>query len=229
MNILIVSHYFYPEDFKVNDIAFDFVKKGHKVTVLTGKPNYPKGRFFEGYNFFNKRKEVIQGVTVLRTPLIPRFDSSGKYLIINYLSFLFFTFFAVLFRVRGKYDVIFGISLSPMTSVLPGVWLKRKFKVPLVLWVLDLWPDSVISNTEYKGGFVINTLNKIIKHIYNNTDKVLISSKWFQKSIVGKFNVDEEKIMHFPNWAEDVFTNPEANPTARHSGYARRFQCHVCW
>lgn len=211
MNILIVSHYFYPEDFKVNDIAFDFAKQGHNVTVLTGKPNYPHGRFFKGYNFFNKRKEIINGVTVIRTPLIPRFDSSGKYLIINYLSFLFFAFFAVTFRVRGNYDVIFGISLSPMTSVLPGVWLKRKFKAPLVLWILDLWPDSVISNTDYKGGVVINTLNKIINHIYKNADKVLISSKSFKQSIVSKFKVAEEKIMHFPNWAEDVFTSPDTN------------------
>src|SRR5690554_1648366 len=143
MKILILSQYFYPEDFKVNDIAFDFAKNGHEVTVLTGKPNYPKGRFFSGYNFFNKRKEIINGVTVIRTPLFPRFNSSGKYLAINYFSFLFFSFFAVRFRIKGEFDVIFSHLPSPLTSAIPGIWLKKKFKAPLILWVLDLWPESV--------------------------------------------------------------------------------------
>ena len=97
MRILIVSQYFYPENFKVNDIVFDFVKKGHDVTVLTGKPNYPNGRFFEGYSFFGRNKETIKGANVVRVPLFPRFNGSGKYLAINYLSFLFFTFFAIHF------------------------------------------------------------------------------------------------------------------------------------
>ena len=78
MNILIVTQYFFPEDFKVNDIAFDFVKRGHKVTVFTAKPNYPKGRFYEGYNFFGKSSENINGVDVIRTPIFPRFNGSDR-------------------------------------------------------------------------------------------------------------------------------------------------------
>ena len=84
MKILIVSQYFYPENFKVNDIAFDFVSNGHDVTVLTGKPNYPNGKFFKGYGFFKNRKEIIEGVNVIRVPLFPRLDGSGKFLILNY-------------------------------------------------------------------------------------------------------------------------------------------------
>ena len=90
MKILIISQYFFPETFKVNDIAFDFVKRGHEVTVLTGKPNYPNGNFYEGYGFFKKRKEVLNDVNIIRVPLFPRLDGSGKYLALNYMSFIFF-------------------------------------------------------------------------------------------------------------------------------------------
>src|SRR5690554_1155345 len=209
MKILILSQYFYPEDFKVNDIAFDFAKNGHEVTVLTGKPNYPKGRFFSGYNFFNKRKETINGVTVIRIPLFPRFNSSGKYLAINYFSFLFFSFFAVHFRIKGKFDVIFSHLPSPLTSAIPGIWLKKKFKAPLILWVLDLWPESVSANSKIKDGAILKRLKKIIQYIYNNADKVLVSSRTFKTSIVESFSINEKKIEYFPNWAEAVFTNQQ--------------------
>ncbi|RBW54266.1 glycosyltransferase WbuB [Tenacibaculum sp. E3R01] len=206
MKILIVSQYFYPESFKVNDIAFDFAKKGHEVTVLTGKPNYPNGKFFEGYGFFGKREETINNVRVIRTPLFPRFNGGAKFLVINYLSFLFFSFFAVHFRVKGKYDVIFSHLPSPLTSAIPGIWLKRKFKAPLVLWVLDLWPESVSANSSIKGGVIFRNLEKVIQYIYDNSDKILVSSKTFKTSIIKTFNIREKDIVYFPNWAEDVFT-----------------------
>lgn len=205
MKILIVSQYFYPENFKVNDIAFDFVKKGHEVTVLTGKPNYPQGSFFKGYSFFKKRKETINGVNVIRVPIIPRFNGSSKYLVLNYLSFIFFSFFAVNFRIKGGFDVIFSHLPSPLTSAIPGIWLKRKFKAPLILWVLDLWPESISANSNIKGGILLKTLKKVIQHIYNNTDKILVSSRAFKISIVKNFNIEEKKIDYFPNWAEDIF------------------------
>lgn len=206
MNILIVSQYFYPENFKVNDIAFDFVKKGHTVTVLTGKPNYPNGRFFKGYNFFNKRKELINGVNVVRVPLFPRFNGNGKFLAINYFSFLFFTFFAVHFRLKGKFDVVFSHLPSPLTSAIPGIWIKKKFKVPLILWVLDLWPESVTANSNIKDGLIIKRLKKTVNYIYKNSNQILVSSNSFKTSIISNYNVSKDKVMYFPNWGEDVYT-----------------------
>ena len=207
MHILIVSQYFYPENFKVNDIAFDFVRRGHEVTVLTGKPNYPTGKFFKGYGFFKKRKEKVNGVNIVRTSLFPRMNGSGKFLALNYLSFLFFSFFTIHFRMSGKYDVVFSHLPSPLTSAIPGIWLKKKFKCPLVIWVLDLWPDSVTANSSIKGGTVIKLLDKIVNYIYQNSDKILISSQRFRESIESNFDVQDSKLVYFPNWAEDVFTN----------------------
>jgi len=107
VKILFVSQYFYPEVFKGNDLVFDFVKRGHEVTVLTAKPNYPGGSFFDGYSFFGKREEIIQGAKVIRTPIYPRKNGKGFHLALNYLSFVFFSYFTCLFRLKGKFDVIF--------------------------------------------------------------------------------------------------------------------------
>lgn len=212
MRILIVSQYFYPEDFKVNDIAFDFVKRGHAVTVFTAKPNYPHGKFYKGYSFFGQSEEIIKGVRVIRIPIFPRLDSSGKFLILNYLSFIFFSFLSK-YRVKGHYDVIFSHLPSPLIAALPAIWFKDKFKAKLYLWVLDLWPESVQANSNFKDGFIITNLNKLIKYIYNRTDVILISSKVFKDSILEKGIDSDKTITYFPNWAEDVFSNTSIDVT----------------
>lgn len=206
MNILIVSQYFYPEDFKVNDIAFDFVKRGHKVTVFTAKPNYPQGKFYKGYSFFSKSREYIKGVEVIRVPIFPRLDSTGKFLVINYLSFVFFAYLFK-YRVKGEFDVVFAQQASPILSVLPAIWFKNKFKIKLYTWTLDLWPESVLANSNIKEGFLLRQLNKLVKYIYDCTDVILISSNFFKDSILNKGININKKIVYFPNWAEDVFTH----------------------
>ena len=207
MKILIVSQYFYPENFKVNDIAFDYVKAGHEVTVLTAKPNYPAGKFFKGYGFFGRKKETINGVNVIRVPIIPRGNSKSYMLALNYLSFIFFSWFAVFFRIKGSFDVVFAHLTSPVTAAIPGIWLKRKYKIPLIIWVLDLWPESVTANSNIKGGTIINLLKKVTNHIYKKSDKILVSSNTFKREITQKFDVPDEKMIFFPNWAEDLFVN----------------------
>lgn len=208
MKVLFVSQYFYPENFKGNDIVFDLVHKGHEVTVLTGKPNYPNGAFFDGYTFFNKSEEFINGARVIRTPLYPRKNGNGLNLVLNYFSFVFFSYFTCLFRLKGKFDIIFVQQLSPVTMALPGIWMKRRLRIPLVLWVLDLWPDSVIAASSFKNGIVIKILNKLVKYIYNQSDIILISSEYFRNTILNKVENIAKPIIYFPNWAEDIFTKP---------------------
>lgn len=208
MKLLFISQYFYPESFRGNDIVFDFVKRGHDVTVLTAKPNYPNGRFYKGYNFFNKRTESIQGAKVIRTSIIPRGNGNGIMLILNYISFVVSSFFTVHFRIRTKYDLVFVQQLSPVTMALPGIWLKKKQKIPLCLWVLDLWPESVTAASNLKNGLIVRWLNQLVKTIYNNSDQILISSDFFRNSITEKVNMESKEIIHFPNWAEDLFTSP---------------------
>lgn len=207
MKILYVCQYFYPENFRGNDIVFDFVKKGYDVTVLTGKPNYPQGKFYKGYSFFGKREEWIKGAKVIRTPIYPRKNGKGIHLVLNYLSFVFFSYYAVLFRIKEKYDAIFIQQLSPVTMALPGLWVKRRQNIPVFLWVLDLWPESILANTTIKKGTIINLLEKLVKNIYNKSDIILISSSYFRELILNKCINKNKEIVYFPNWAEDVFEN----------------------
>lgn len=206
MKILIVSQYFWPEDFKVNDIAFDYAANGHEVTVLTAKPNYPQGKFHKGYGVFSRRKETHKGVKIIRTPIIPRRGGGPVFLVLNYLSFVFFSFFTSRFRVKGDYDVVFCHLTSPITAALPAIWLKKRLKIPLVLWVLDLWPESVEHTTNIKNKHLYRYLNKLVKYIYSHADRILVSSRYFVDSIQEKLGDKNVPITYFPNWAEDIFT-----------------------
>jgi len=206
MKILFVSQYFYPESFRGNELVFDFVKRGFDVTVLTAKPNYPSGKFYDGYSFFNKRSEVINGVKVIRTPIFPRGKSGGLRLIINYISFVFFSFFAVIFRIDKNYDAVFVQQLSPVTMALPGIWAKKRSNCPMYLWVLDLWPESVVAAGGFHNSIIINILDRIVKYIYDESSQILISSKSFEDSIRSRLKNKNKVIHYFPNWAEDTFT-----------------------
>lgn len=204
--VFFVTQYFYPEEFKGNDIAFDLAKRGVDITVLTGIPNYPQGCYLKGYGLFQRRKEVVNGVKVIRVPQIPR-GSNSIQLAFNYLSFAIvasvFAFFHCLFH---KYDCCFIQQLSPVTMALPGVIFKKITHKPLYTWVLDLWPESLVSAGGVNSKYVLSFFEYIVKVIYQNSDKILISSKGFKKSIISKGHFDD-KIIYYPNWAEDVFRN----------------------
>lgn len=208
MKILYVSQYFYPETFRGNDIVFDLVSKGHDVTVLTGKPNYPLGFFYKGYKFWGIQNEQIHGANVIRIPTIPRGKGGAARLILNYFSFILFSFFPARFKVDTDFDIIFVQQLSPVTMALPAIWaLKRNKKAKLYLWVLDLWPESVTSTSGFSNRFVIGLLDKVVRYIYSKADNILVSSKLFEESI--KLRSDNKRIMYFPNWAESLYENPE--------------------
>lgn len=211
MQILLVTQYFYPENFKSNDIAFELQKKGHQVTVLTGLPNYPEGNIYQGYGFFKKRKETINGVEVIRALLIPRGKGGGVKLFLNYFSWAFFAAIKALFLTfSNKYDAIIVHEPSPITQGFPAIVVKKILKIPIYFWVLDLWPESLTSAGGIKNKFVLGFFDKMVKYIYNNSDKILISSKGFRKSILAKGNY-ADKLVYFPNWSEDTISKGDAN------------------
>lgn len=204
MKILFISQYFYPEIFRGNDIVFDLINKGHDVTVITGKPNYPLGVFYKGYKFWGVQKENINGANVIRIPTLPRGKGGGMKLILNYLSFFLFSFPLSRFRIDKDFDVIFVQQLSPVTMAMPGIWaLKRNNNAKLYIWVLDLWPESVASTTGIGNNFIIGLIEKLVRYIYLKADYILISSKFFEKSIKQRSN--NKKILYFPNWAESIY------------------------
>ncbi|WP_213195443.1 glycosyltransferase family 4 protein [Cloacibacterium caeni] len=211
MKILLVTQYFYPENFKGNDIAFEMQKKGHEVTVLTGIPNYPKGKFFKGYGYFKRRRETVNGVKVIRTFLIPRGNSTAIPLMVNYFTwFIFASFYAVYLALSKKFDKIIVQQLSPVMMGLPAVVVKKIQKIPVYFWVLDLWPESLESAGGIKNKKILGFFESMVKFLYRNSDKILISSKGFKQSILKKGNF-EDKIIYFPNWAEKSINESKQN------------------
>lgn len=211
MKILLVTQYFFPENFKSNDIAFELVKRGHEVTVLTGLPNYPEGKFYNDYGFFKRRNETINGVKVIRALLIPRGKGGGIRLLLNYFSWAFFASIrAVFLAFQDKFDAVLVHEPSPITQGFPAIVIKKIQKIPLYFWVLDLWPESLTSAGGVKNKTVLSFFSGMVKYIYNNSDKILISSKGFRESILTKGNY-EDKLIYFPNWAEDSILKGDTN------------------
>lgn len=207
MKVLIVTQYFYPENFKSNDMAFELQKRGHDVSVLTGFPNYPEGKIFSGYGFFKKRFEIIEGVKVYRSLLIPRGKGGGVRLLLNYFSWAFFASLrALVLSFKHKYDSIIVHEPSPITQGIPAILIKKIQKTPIYFWVLDLWPESLISAGGVRNKMILNFFTILVKFTYNNSDKILISSRGFEESILEKGDY-KDKLIYFPNWAEDSISS----------------------
>ena len=204
MKILLVTQYFHPENFKSNDVAFEMARRGHEVTVLTGLPNYPQGKVYDGYGIFRRRKEVIDSVSVYRTLVIPRGKGGGIMLALNYLSWAFiaslWAFFMALFR---KYDAVIVHETSPITQGFPALVIKWLRGTPMYFWVLDLWPESLQAAGEVRNRFILAVFGRIAALMYHCSEKILIGSKGFAVSICAK-GPFESRLVYFPNWAEDV-------------------------
>lgn len=206
MNILIVTQYFYPESFKSNDLAFELQKRNHNVTVLTGLPNYPSGKIYKDYGIFKKRKEIINGVNVYRSLIIPRGNASGFRLFINYYSFAFFASIKAFFLgLSNYYDKIIVHEPSPITQFYPALLIKKIWKIPIYFWVMDLWPETLSVAGGIHNKLVLSYYNSVVTSFYHNSEKILITSRGFKTSILKKGDF-EKKITYFPNWAEDVIS-----------------------
>ncbi len=204
MRILIVSQYFWPENFRINDLVVGLKDRGHNVTVLTGKPNYPSGRFFSGYGFFKRTRDTYNGVRVLRVPLIPRGSGTAWRLALNYVSFVVFGTMWGPLLCRGQYDVIFVYEPSPITVGLPALALKRIKRAPILFWVQDLWPESLSATGAIRSAGALRLVAKLVRFIYKGCDLVLVQSRAFFEPIE-KVGVPRERIQYFPNSAEDLY------------------------
>lgn len=203
-HILVVSQYFYPEQFRINDICQEWVKRGYNVTVVTGIPNYPKGKYYKGYGIFKKRKETYNGINIIRIPLIPRGNNNSILLSLNYISFVVSGYFWKLFS-NIKADYVFIYETSPMTQAYIGTWYAKKNGVPCYLYVLDLWPESVQVMTGLSNGnAIMKLLDKMVKSIYSGCDKIFTSSQSFINEIE-KGGVQRDKLEFWPQYAEDFY------------------------
>ena len=204
MDILIVAQYFYPESFRINDIATEWVKRGNNVTVLTGIPNYPMGKFFHGYSWTKKRKEKWNGINIIRIPLIARGHSSIG-MVLNYYSFVISGWFWNRFN-KIKADLVFSYETSPMTQVKVGCGYAKKHKVPHFLYVQDLWPENVETVTGIHNRLIIGPIDRMVDKIYKQVDKIFVTSPSFVSAVVNRKNaVDPKKVFYWPQYAEEFY------------------------
>ncbi len=211
MRILVVSQYFWPENFRVNDLVKEWVLRGHQVTVLTGIPNYPAGKVFDAYQAQPIAFAAYKGAEVVRVPMLPR-GSGGLRLMLNYMSFVVGGGVLGPWRLRGKpADVIFVFEPSPVTVGLPAVWLGKIKKAPVVFWALDLWPDTLAAIGVVRSPRVLGWVGHLVGYIYNRCTLVLGQSRGFLGSIA-RYCDDRAKIRYFPSWAEHVFMDDSIKP-----------------
>ena len=203
MRILVISQYFFPENFRINDLVFSLKQRGHHIEVLTGKPNYPKGEYFDSYSWNGPNDEEIQGVKTYRSNLILRKKGGGFRLFLNYFSFVFFAFFKV-FKIRGEFDKVFVYAPSPITVGFLGILAAKRFKCKSYLWVHDLWPESVRVAGGISNKIVLGLINSMTKMIYKYTDQILVQSPKFI-DYIKKQNVKESKLIYYPYYAEDFY------------------------
>lgn len=204
MKILIVSQYFWPENFIINDIARKLADRKHDVTVLTGIPNYPEGDYFKGYRPFSNMKQDHCGIKIIRVPLIPRGKGGAFKLALNYASFALSASILGPLLCRDKYDIIFVFEPSPVTVALPAICIKCTTSAPIALWVQDLWPESISATESIHSEWLINAVEKLVRFIYRNCDLILVQSRAFINSIVN-MGIERERIVYFPNSSADSF------------------------
>ncbi len=203
MKILLVSQYFYPENFKINDLIFSLKKKGHEITVLTGKPNYSKTTFFDGYGWKSDDFETIFDIPVYRANLFSRRSGGAIRLFLNYISFAIFALFKIK-KIKGPFDVIFVYQTSPVTVGIPAVFAKKVFKAPIYFWVQDLWPESLKAAGGITNKFILGLFNSLTIWMYSNSKKILIQSNGFREYILNQGILDN-KLVYYPNPTEEFY------------------------
>lgn len=211
MRILVVSQYFWPENFRINDLVTEWCQRGHDVTVLTGYPNYPSGEVFPEFRENPEKYARYGGAKVVRVPLRPRGNGAVR-LLVNYASFALSASFFGAWRLRGEaYDVIFVFEPSPITVGLPAALLRRLKQAPLAFWVLDLWPETLEAVGVVRSPQILKMVGRLVSFIYNRCDLVLAQSRSFIPAI-RKYCRPQVRVEYFPSWSDSTFDFSSVKP-----------------
>ena len=203
MRILVVSQYFWPENFRVNDLVAEWMSRGHGVTVLTGLPNYPDGRVFPGFHADPLRFAEYAGAPVIRVPMLPR-GEGGLQLALNYASFALSACLIGAWRLRGrKFDVIFVFEPSPVTVGLPAVLQRRLKRAPVAFWVLDQWPETLVAVGATRSKWVLSAVGRLVSFIYRRCDLLLAQSRSFIPQI-RRYAGARPRVEYFPSWSDST-------------------------
>lgn len=213
MNLLIWSQYFWPENFPViNKLTKALCDQAVNITILTGKPNYPSGTITKGYSLFGITREKFGKADVFRIPLIPRGRGSATGLALNYLSFILSGYLLAPFALRGKkFDAVFVYATSPLLQALPAIFISWLKGAPLIIWVQDLWPESLQATGFIKNRLLLWLVRIAVQYIYNRADSILVQSEGFIP-FVEPLLQNKNKISFYPNGLEEMtYSGPKCD------------------
>ena len=203
MNILIVTQYFYPEEFRINEVVKSLKNNGNKITIISGLPNYPQGKIYKGYKSLIPKIYEYNSCTVYRVPILSRGKSKIK-LSFNYFSFvLSASFFGFWFIKNKNFDFVYCYAPSPLLQAIPGIIFSKSKKIPFILNVQDIWPESISATGNIKNKYILNLINILVSKIYKNSSYIFVPSKSFKKSI--EQYKSSEKIYYIPNSVDKIF------------------------
>ena len=201
LRILIITQYFWPENFRVNELSEELTKLGHQITILTGYPNYPKGDIYQKFRRNFTKYAKYKGVEIIRVPILPRKKTKIN-LILNYASFLINSILIGFFKLKGKnFDIILTYQLSPVTVGITSAFFSFIKNCPNIFWIFDLWPDTLIALNILKKRWQITISKKLVNLIYSQCDVILAQSKSILKEI-NNYSSVKKNAYYLPSWGE---------------------------
>ena len=195
---ILISQFFWPESFPINTIIKNF--KEIEFTIITAKPNYPHGSIFKNYKKFGLIKENFYSHKIYHIPILPRGSAGSFNLFMNYFSFIFSAlFYGTIHLKKNKYDLIFVYNTSPITQILIGYYFKLLFRIKLVTWVQDIWPESVSATNHLSENFIFKIFRKFCHYLYSVNDLLILQSKhffkYFKKNKINKISWQKKLIL----------------------------------
>ncbi len=209
MKILVICQYYAPEPFRISNVCEALAERGHEIHVVTGYPNYPEGKIYPGYGRGKHIDETVKGVSIHRCFTIPR-KTGMLFRLLNYYSYSISSKNFVRSRTckaldGNDFDVVFCYQLSPVMMAEAAVTYQKRKHVPVVLYCLDLWPESLIAGGIQRSSLVYKFFHKTSGRIYRTMDRILVSSRMFESYMETEFSIDPDRVQYLPQFAEGVF------------------------
>lgn len=203
--ILIICQHFWPESFRINDIADYFIEHDNDVEVLCGIPNYPKGKFFKGYSVFSNRRQVHNNISIRRVLEIPRGNNTNIRIFLNYISFPFFSLFHIPSLLTRRYDKIFIYQLSPVMMSIAGILIGKIRRVETTMYVLDLWPENLFSVLKTSNPYLRRVATYISHWHYRHVNKLIVLSEKMKSHLIETINIEPSSIIVLPQTSEKIY------------------------
>jgi len=202
VRFLILSQYFSPEvgapQTRLSAFARELIRAGHSVEVVTAMPNYPRGRIHDGYRGRFIISEKTDGISIHRVWVYAALGASWRRAA-SFASFAVTSLFGL--RRCQRPDWVF-VESPPLTAVLPGVMASRVWRVPLIMNVADLWPDSLRALEVSRGPLTMKFLYRLERFAYTRAECLIAITEGVRHALIQQKGVPPSKVTILSNGAD---------------------------